>query len=1018
MLARVAFFAALCLLAAHTQLRAQRLTLRHYDVADGLAHSWVSAIHHDVKGYLWFGTGEGLSCFDGYRFTNYGTRDGLEHPLINDITEDRRGRLWVATNGGGVARLLDEPAARTVAQTAGRKFISFRLGDSPEANRVNGLLFDAQDRLWCATDLGVYRAAPGPDATLKFEPLTPPKKEMADMEAVADSGGRLWFAISQAVIEVAGDRLIRYDAAELGSSSLNTLAADGEGRLVVGGEHEVFEFRAPSSEHGDGRGHWQRLPLALTPEQRIRAMLFDRLGALWIGTEAGLVKYHAGRQTFYTAAQGLSDSTVVALAADRDGNLWIGTAYGGVNKLAGELIVSFALTDGQSSQTVFEVIEDRTGRIFATLGNGQIVEMRGDQATPLPGGAARFRAPTAWLLQDARGAWWAEARNCWRRVPGPELDLRRSACFSGAGLPEAVARDWLRLYQSPAGELWLSGMGGALFLRSATSETFERLPVTLPWPEPALWMVQDRSGALWLGAIEKLWRLKDGRLTQLEADAGLPEANPRAFFVDSRGWLWVGLRYRGVSWTKDPAALTPQFVNYSTAQGLASDTVWAIAEDDAGRIYLGTGKGLDQLDPATGRIRHFNSRDGLAGDVISRCLKDRRGDLWIVAPRGLSRFNPRAERAPEAPPPIYLKHVSLAGEEWPLAETGATLIPEVRLPATRNNLLIEYVALSFRGEEKLTYQYQLEGVDADWGAPTRERTVNYGRLAPGAYRFLVRAINQDGALSPKPAVLQFRILPPLWQRWWFLTLVALMLGLMGYGLHRYRVAQLVALERTRTRIAADLHDEIGSNLSQIAVWSEVARRHAAPSPQPLSAPADQHAGAASDPLAHIAGVARATSDAMSDIVWAIHPRRDHLSDLVTRMRRSASEVFDPRNIAWRFASPAEDFDLQTDTRREVFLIFKEGVNNILRHARCRNVELGLTLDNDLLQLTISDDGRGFAAPEHHGEGNGLESMRERARKLGGHLAVDSTPGRGTALKLSVPLKYSGWRSRWRQFFKR
>src|SRR5206468_1222823 len=152
------------------------------------------------------------------------------------------------------------------------------------------------------------------------------------------------------------------------------------------------------------------------------------------------------------------------------------------------------------------------------------------------------------------------------------------------------------------------------------------------------------------------------------------------------------------------------------------------------------------------------------------------------------------------------------GEEQPLSETGALRVPELELPAARNNLLIEYVALSFQGEQKLRYQYKLEGVDADWSAPGEVRSVNYARLAPGAYEFLARAINEEGALSAEPAALQFRILPPPWQRWWFLTVAVMTLGLAVYAFYRYRVAQLIKLERIRTRIATDLHDDIGSNL--------------------------------------------------------------------------------------------------------------------------------------------------------------------------------------------------------------
>jgi signal transduction histidine kinase len=445
--------------------------------------------------------------------------------------------------------------------------------------------------------------------------------------------------------------------------------------------------------------------------------------------------------------------------------------------------------------------------------------------------------------------------------------------------------------------------------------------------------------------------------------------------------------------TKDPSAETPKFANYSTQTGLASDTVLAITEDDTGRIYLATGKGLDQLDPATGRIRHFNTKDGLASDALGHCLKDRNGNIWVATSQGLSKLNPRAERVAH-PPPIYLSRVQIAGEEMPLAETGALQISEFELPAARNNLLVEFVALSFQGEQRLRYQYKLEGVDADWSPPTEVRSVNYARLAPGGYQFLVRAINQDGALSLEPAVLHFHITPPLWQRWWFLMLAGMVLAAAAYIAYRYRVARLVEMERIRTRIAADLHDDIGSNLSRIALLSEVVHRQ-----MPKT---DRETG---ERLALISSISRESVDAMSDIVWAINPKRDRLRDLAQRMRRFAEDAFNARNIGYRFRAPGAEQDLKlgADMRREVFLIFKEAVNNMIRHSGCSEAEIDFQIEGGRLVLRMSDNGKGYD-PTSVGDGHGLASMRERARKLGGDLKFDSCQSQGMTILLRVPVK--------------
>lgn len=977
---------------------AEQLPIRIYTTADGLAHSRVNHIHQDAKGYLWFGTVEGLSRFDGYRVINYGPHDGLGHPYINTIAEDRQGRLWVGTNGGGVSRLLDDPqesrrplsVARSDKQRARPKFISFSIDGPPGSNAVNQMLFDANNTLWCITDAALYRATLGPDSIPRFEVVVP-QKSFSSSAAFADSQGRLWFGLEHNLIEVVEGRIITYAADEVGRDLITSIIEDRRGRVLVSNRRALFEFITEANR----RGRWKRLPLTLAPNQWLGPMVADADGTLWIGTNQGLMKYQGGKQVLYTTTQGLSDNNINCLSFDRDGNLWIGTWSSGACKLSGEMIISFTKAEGLPGQFVHKVIEDGQGRIYASIGGGGLVEIVDGKVVPVPGSQRPpFNTIYDRIVQDRRGDWWVGTEEGLFRFQGPELQLRRGKKLTPAdGISEASIAG---VYEDPTGRVWIGSGDGHLYWFDPTPSrrvVVGAIPLRTISPFDVVLTESDRSRAIWFGSHRRLGRLMNGTITMLQPTDGLPETDPRDFFQDSRGWLWIGLRYKGVSMTKNPTAEHPTFVNYSTANGLASDTVWAITEDDVGRIYFGTGRGLDRLDLATGHIRHFTTADGLVGDQVNHCLKDRQGNIW-VATTGLSRVNPRSERPPTEPPPIYVSRVQVAGEDLPLAETGATLIPPMELSSSRNNLLIEYVGLSFQGEQALNYQYKLEGVDADWSLPTDQRTVNYAKLSPGTYRFMVRAVNSDGTPSPTPASVTFTILPPMWQRWWFLILAAMAVGFVVYFVHRVHVARLIELERVRTRIATDLHDEIGSNLSLIAMIGEVANRHV---------PSDdsQMAGW----LSLMASTSRETMDSMSDIVWAVNPQKDHLNDLIQRMRRVADDNFSARNIAFQFNVPGRETDIKlgAETRREIFKIFKESINNIVRHAQCTRAAIEFQVKAGWLVLEVSDNGQGFDR-DRASEGNGLMSMRRRAANLGGELKVISQPGRGTTVLLRVPLE--------------
>jgi nitrate/nitrite-specific signal transduction histidine kinase len=292
---------------------------------------------------------------------------------------------------------------------------------------------------------------------------------------------------------------------------------------------------------------------------------------------------------------------------------------------------------------------------------------------------------------------------------------------------------------------------------------------------------------------------------------------------------------------------------------------------------------------------------------------------------GLARFVPEPPRQ-RKPPVILITGLRVEGLPQSVSVLGETDVGELDLKSDQQQISVDFLGLGASLGEKLRYEYRLN--DENW-TPTTERTVNFANLASDDYRFEVRAQTDDRLFS-QPAVFLFKIAVPLWRQWWFIASLSVFLGLAIYLIYRYRLGRLLELERTRTRIATDLHDDIGTNLSKISLLSEVVNLQLAN--QNLES---------SRLLNSIAEISRESVSSMSDIVWAINPKRDSVLELVRRMRLHAEESFLEKGASVKFNAPEDGaaIKLSMDVRRELYLIFKEAVSNAARHSDCKNIEV-------------------------------------------------------------------------------
>jgi signal transduction histidine kinase len=639
--------------------------------------------------------------------------------------------------------------------------------------------------------------------------------------------------------------------------------------------------------------------------------------------------------------------------------------------------------------------------VYVATAGDWLHRLDGDRLTSVrlivPPGVRRSSWPAAAIHIDSAGdVWLGTAGGLYRYTSvqfsaDAPLEITPAAGYTVAN---GLAGDHIsEIFEDSTGDLWIANMPASaetLTIRRRESGRFERLGAAHglpPFNQPAAF-VEDRRGAVWARLREGgVVRVRENKGTVLTADQGFP-ALVMATLLDRNGGLWFGGPdglFRVNDSSPGPVSVRKVLID-------PGPSIIALEQDRSGQIFAGTFDGLMAIDPHSGSGRRFSSSDGLPPGSVSGIVEAADGALMLFAGRSLARLLPSIGLRPQPPPHCFMTAVRVGGRPLPLPDWGLEHLDRIDVAPAQNQIEIEFVGLSQR-LEPLGYEYRLPTVSEQWTRASGRR-VTYAGLAAGRYRFEVRATGSGSESASPVATIAFRVLPQWYRRWWFLTAVATSALLGAYFAHRARLAQALRTERLRSRIATDLHDDIGSSLSQIAILAEVARRRAG-----TSAPA------VVEPLASIAVTSRDLVDAMSDIVWAVNPRTDSLSDLTRRMHRFAEETLGAADIALTFSAPPAEVDLKlgADLRRELHLILKESVNNIARHSGASAATVELKLVRNELRLTIADNGRGFD-PAARIDGNGILSMRKRAGAFGGAFAIDSAPGRGTRVTLRAQIQ--------------
>ncbi|MGH7597506.1 MAG: two-component regulator propeller domain-containing protein [bacterium] len=1007
------------------------------DDSTSISHSFVYTIFEDRAKTLWIGTEHGLSKFDRRteKFTrflaNRNDSTGMRGRAIMAIHEDRSGNIWFANWDGhfsplGGLFMLDQQTGKMKRYCHDPK--------NPTSLSNNAARFIEEDdagNLWLGTQLhGLNRFDP---KTEKFTRYQHDSKNPASIShdfvlyGLKDRDGNLWattFGGGVNRYDPATDGFIRYQHDPQNPSSLsdNTVCdifQDSYGAIWISNgalsrfdpatqTFTHFRFAADQKNWGSGFAAW--------------TICKDRSHNLWVGTRNnGAFKIDLKPQRFMhyrhdpKNGNSLSADEIQQIFEDNNGMIWIATRQQGLSR--------FDPAAGQFNHFKHDP----------------------ENARSLSHNAVQT------IYQDRRGGLWIGTRGGLNKFDPQTQSFTRYR--HDPANPQIVKPGVIMvIFEDRHGTLWIGTWSGGLYRFDQQTGRFYHFEPVDPKGDPynpfktIMAMLEDRHDNFWVASVSDLFLFDRAaeRFIQVGAPVNEDPAWSGYFFADRNGGIWgrqAGLCRLDTEEKKFKRYRPRPNPSFDRAFDYAYNLGYTIYEDDGGYLWFGTVYGLHKFDPRQEQyVAHYYEKDGLPSNLVRKILSDERGKLWVLTDDGLAifeenappgkqftslgpgegvvntylsqaafiktkrgeiywggnngvyRFYPEITRTNPNPPVIRLTEFRKFNKPARL-DTAISALKTIHLRHDENFFSLAFSALDFTNTRQNQYAYKLEGLDRDWVEAGDKNEANYTHVPPGNYIFRVKGSNNDGVWNEAGASVKVIIAPPFWQTWWFRLAAALAIIAFLTALYNYRVSKLLEIERTRLRIARDLHDDVGSSLSSIALTAEMLQKEIATD------------GLVNRQLARLYETAQKLSHNLKEIVWAIDPHRDKFDDMLLHVKETAEELLGQKGIAYTLEVPQDELpqSLKMEFRRNLFLIYKEMLHNVIKHANASKVEIALTRTNGMLQLQVADNGKGFGA-EAAGNGNGMKSMQARAAELNGKLEIDSQPERGTKVILSVNCK--------------
>jgi ligand-binding sensor domain-containing protein len=990
-------------------------SLRSISNKQGLSQGFVSSITQDQQGYMWFATKDGLNRYDGVHMKVYRKENGDMYSLpennITHVVADTRNGLWVGIQSHGLVYMDEEY----------ENFYSIKQDDEQHliGNQITNLQIHDQ---WLAVQT--------PDDFCIYE-IQGKKSLHRILSYVGTQKSNLvlpfYWSTQNAIYSWSKDSLyvLKWDSHQWKTSSLSLhefhmndqkvvsmfegseahiTIAIGSNTLTVFDwlQHKIIFEQTFSDKNSTWESYWYNKAFE------------TRHGLVYFIDGKNYLSFDDGTKTFkrYTFNDKFWFSGISHYLS-RDGHLWIGTGGYGVYVYNTKRERFHTLPDEVSS--FFEDEKQNVYVQFRSEGLKKLDLITHQKKFVFEDDPNQKDTSTNTLIAFDKPSEVLAIRNFLKphtKIFKYNFSTQKETQSSLLHLDSTKSFGVFYNFYDRQHHLWYlfnSTSRGRFLIETEGRNTIILNQYTLPIPPDSNVQstfinsqFEDDDGNLWftsmhgllhLNRTSKTWKiyLHDEKNSESLPGNSLLCLSPDLLEPDN--YFWIGTN--GDGFCKFDKR-TGHCTSWSVKEGLPNNVVYSVIPDSSGHVWCSTNQGLACFDIKQKSFTNYNEEDGLPGNEFNtqQFYKTKNGTLLFGGVNGLVWFNPEDINASsKIESKLVFTGISFGNQrvdhkkDSTVLQQSVSFAPRISLPPNQKMFGVHYALLEYSSAEKKQFQYKLEGFDSKWIDNGSSSSIYFTNLEAGNYTLYVKGRNAHGAWNIEPSKLLITVLAPWYKQVWFKLLVLAMLLLLFYFFYRYRLAQTKKMLNLRNVIAADLHDEIGSTISSISLYSDILVDHM--TDDKLKQVADR-----------ISGSSKEVIKSMGDIVWAVNPKNDLFENIILRMKAVAYEMTEAKKIKLIFevAPELSRSHLNMEQRKNFYLVFKEGLNNAVKYAAARTICIRVSQEEKNLCLCIEDDGIGFNRHEIQ-EGNGLDNMAHRSKELKGTLLIESQVGKGTLITL-------------------